>query len=38
MSSKKRLGEILLEAKRIDHVHLQAALGHQRRWGGKLGS
>jgi type IV pilus assembly protein PilB len=38
MSSKKRLGEILLEAKRIDHVQLQAALGHQRRWGGKLGS
>ncbi len=38
MSSKKRLGEILLEAKRIDHAQLQAALGHQRRWGGKLGS
>ena len=34
---RKRLGEILLEAGMIDGAQLQAALGHQRRWGGRLG-
>lgn len=34
---KKRLGELLLEAGVIDAVQLQAALGHQRKWGGRLG-
>ena len=34
---RKRLGEILLEAGMIDGTQLQAALGHQRRWGGRLG-
>ncbi len=34
---RKRLGEILLEAGIIDGTQLQAALGHQRRWGGRLG-
>jgi MshEN domain len=34
---RKRLGEILLEAGLIDGTQLQAALGHQRRWGGRLG-
>ncbi len=34
---KKRLGEMLLEAGAIDEAQLQAALGHQRKWGGKLG-
>ena len=34
---RKRLGEILLEAGIIDGTKLQAALGHQRRWGGRLG-
>ncbi|HZZ85354.1 MAG TPA: hypothetical protein VFE30_12505 [Anaeromyxobacteraceae bacterium] len=34
---KKRLGEMLIEAGVIDETQLKAALGHQRRWGGKLG-
>jgi hypothetical protein len=34
---RKRLGEMLLEAGVIDAAQLQAALGHQRRWGGRLG-
>ncbi len=34
---RKRLGEILLDAGVIDGTQLQAALGHQRRWGGRLG-
>ncbi len=34
---KKRLGEMLIEAGVIDDPQLKAALGHQRRWGGKLG-
>ena len=37
MTVKKRLGEMLLEAGVIDETQLQAALGHQRKWGGKLG-
>jgi type IV pilus assembly protein PilB len=37
MSTKKRLGELLLEAGVIDEAMLQSALGHQRRWGGRLG-
>jgi hypothetical protein len=37
METKKRLGELLLEAGVIDQTQLQAALGHQRRWGMKLG-
>jgi hypothetical protein len=34
---RKRLGEMLLEAGVIDETQLQSALGHQRKWGGKLG-
>jgi Type II secretion system (T2SS), protein E, N-terminal domain len=34
---KKRLGEMLIEAGAIDETQLHAALGHQRKWGGKLG-
>lgn len=34
---KKRLGEMLIEAGVIDDAELQAALGHQRRWGGRIG-
>ena len=34
---RRRLGEILLEAGVVDGTQLQAALGHQRRWGGRLG-
>ena len=37
MVVRKRLGEMLLEAGVIDEHKLQAALGHQRRWGGRLG-
>lgn len=34
---RKKLGEILLEAGVVDQFQLQAALGHQRQWGGRLG-
>jgi len=34
---RKRLGEMLLESGVIDLAQLQSALGHQRRWGGRLG-
>jgi hypothetical protein len=37
MPLKKRLGEMLVEAGIIDAAQLQAALGHQRNWGGKIG-
>jgi type IV pilus assembly protein PilB len=37
MAVRKRLGELLLEAGVIDGSQLQAALGHQRKWGGRLG-
>ncbi|HEY6106471.1 MAG TPA: hypothetical protein VIV59_10840, partial [Anaeromyxobacteraceae bacterium] len=37
MAVRKRLGELLLEAGVIDGNQLQAALGHQRKWGGRLG-
>lgn len=37
MAVKKRLGEMLLEAGVIDETQLHSALGHQRKWGGKLG-
>jgi len=37
MTVKKRLGEMLLEAGVIDETQLHSALGHQRKWGGKLG-
>jgi hypothetical protein len=37
MAAKKRLGEMLLDAGVIDETQLLAALGHQRKWGGKLG-
>jgi hypothetical protein len=36
-AQKKRLGELLLEAGVIDPTQLQAALGHQRQWGVRLG-
>lgn len=37
MAGRKRLGEMLLDARVIDQNQLDAALGHQRRWGGRLG-
>lgn len=38
MDEKKKLGEMLMEAGLIDTLQLDSALGHQRNWGGKLGS
>ncbi len=38
MAEKKKLGEMLMEAGLIDTLQLDSALGHQRNWGGKLGS
>lgn len=35
---KKRLGEMLVEAGIIDESKLNAALAHQRQWGGRLGA
>ncbi len=34
----KKLGDLLIEAGIIDNTQLQAALGHQKQWGGKIGS
>ena len=36
-SSKKRLGDLLLEEGLIDKFQLQAALAEQKKWGGRLG-
>jgi type IV pilus assembly protein PilB len=38
MTEKKRLGDILKDAGLIDESQLQAALVHQRNWGGKIGA
>ncbi|HUI46916.1 MAG TPA: hypothetical protein VL122_13145 [Nitrospirota bacterium] len=38
MSAVKRLGDLLKEAGLIDDFQLEAALSHQRNWGGKLGN
>lgn len=35
---KKRLGQMLIEAKLIDEVQLKSALAEQTEWGGRLGS
>jgi type IV pilus assembly protein PilB len=37
MAATKRLGELLVEDGALDEVQLRAALGHQRRFGGRLG-
>lgn len=37
-TEKKRLGEMLIEAGLIDELQLNAALGEQKQWGGRLGS
>ena len=37
MTNRKRIGELLVEAGVIDEAMLRSALGHQRRWGGRLG-
>ncbi|MFN2549177.1 MAG: hypothetical protein ABR567_17275 [Myxococcales bacterium] len=38
MPPRKRLGQLLTELGVIDEHQLQSALGHQKQWGGKLGS
>ena len=38
MAKKKRLGDMLLEKGLIDEFQLEAALGKQRQWGGRLGT
>lgn len=38
MESRKKLGEILLEAGIIDKFQLKAALAEQAKWGGRLGN
>lgn len=38
MAEKKKLGEMLIEAGLIDNLQLDSALGHQRNWGGRVGS
>jgi hypothetical protein len=35
---RKKLGEILIEAKVVDEFQVGTALGHQRQWGGRLGN
>jgi hypothetical protein len=35
--STEKLGDLLVKAGIIDEMQLRSALGHQRRWGGKLG-
>jgi hypothetical protein len=34
---RKRLGDLLLESGIVDSTQVQAAVGHQRRWGGRIG-
>jgi hypothetical protein len=38
MAEQKKMGDLLKEAGLIDDFQLEAALSHQRNWGGKLGS
>ncbi len=38
MAPRKKLGELLLEEGLIDEIQLRSAIGHQKNWGGKLGS
>lgn len=38
MAPRKRLGEILISEGLIDELQLRSAIGHQKNWGGKLGS
>lgn len=38
MAPRKRLGALLIEMGVIDEHQLNSALGHQKQWGGKLGS
>lgn len=35
--ARSRIGEVLVQRRRIDAAQLRSALAHQRRWGGRLG-
>jgi type IV pilus assembly protein PilB len=37
MTTRKRIGELLVEVGSLDSFQLESALAHQRRWGGRLG-
>lgn len=37
MNKDERLGDLLVQAGLLDELQLKAALGHQKRWGGKIG-
>ncbi len=37
MTTRKRIGQLLLEVGALDSFQLESALAHQRRWGGRLG-
>jgi hypothetical protein len=38
MAGRLKIGEMMLRANLVDQLQLNAALAHQRQWGGKLGS
>jgi type IV pilus assembly protein PilB len=38
MAPRKKLGEMLISEGLIDEIQLRSAIGHQKNWGGKLGS
>jgi hypothetical protein len=38
MPGRVRIGELLLQAGLIDRFQLDSAIGHQKRWGGRLGA
>jgi type IV pilus assembly protein PilB len=37
MAMRKRIGQLLLAEGALDRYQLESALGHQRRWGGRIG-
>lgn len=37
MTTRKRIGQLLVEGGALDTYQLESALAHQRRWGGRLG-
>jgi type IV pilus assembly protein PilB len=37
MTTRKKIGELLIEVGALDPFQLESALAHQRRWGGRLG-
>src|SRR5258708_29596104 len=38
MPPRKRLGQLLTDVGVVDELQVQSALGHQKQWGGKLGT